>query len=26
MNDDFFNGVLLGIFIVMALFFVAGVI
>jgi len=26
MSDDFFNGVLLGIFIVMALFFVAGVI
>jgi len=26
MNDDFFNGVLLGIFIVMAMFFVAGVI
>jgi len=26
MNDDFFNGFLLGIFIVMALFFVAGVI
>jgi len=26
MNDDFFNGFLLGIFIVMAMFFVAGVI
>jgi len=26
MNDDFFNGFLLGILIVMALFFVAGVI
>jgi len=26
MNDDFFNGFLFGIFVVMALFFVAGVI
>jgi hypothetical protein len=26
MNDDFFNGFLLGIFVVMAMFFVAGVI
>jgi len=26
MNDDFFNGFLVGIFVVMAMFFVAGVI
>jgi len=26
MNDDFFNGFLFGIFVVMAMFFVAGVI